>query len=141
MAEYYKDFWRWAKVASVIEKRKARNEIKVGAVYWCNLGVNIGSTECGKGEYFTRPVLVLAKVNQTRFLIIPISSQKKSGVNYREIVVAGRIEYLLFDQMTTIDERCMGDFVDEVAPGNLRTLQNALLRIMKYHFYKNKSEP
>lgn len=135
MGKYRKDFAGWAKVAEVLEGRERLESYKRGVIFWANLGVNVGSSEDGKGERFTRPVLLLAMMNMTQALIVPITSQKKEGANYREIVVAGKIEYLLFDQLRTIDVKCLEQVIDEVDSVTLKKLRGDLLRILKYHFY------
>lgn len=136
MKKYQKDFAGWAKVAEEIEERERKESYKSGVVYWANLGVNIGSGEDGKGKRFTRPVLLLAMMSKTQGLVIPITSQKKEGANYREIVVAGKIEYLLFDQVRTMDVKCLENMIDEVGVEFLRKMRNDYIRIVKYHFYK-----
>ncbi len=135
MGNYRKDFAGWAKVAEEVEGRERASFYKSGVVYWTNLGVNVGSGEDGKGERFTRPALLLAMLNKTQALVAPITSQKKNGANYRDVVVAGKLEYLLFDQIRTLDVKCLERVVDEIDAATLKRLRGDLLRILKYHFY------
>ena len=136
MKEYQKDFAGWAKVAAEIEARERKQNVKPGVIYWANLGVNVGSGEDGKGPRFTRPVLLLARVNTVRGLIVPVTSQKKVGMNYRELVVAGNVEYLMFDQLQTIDIKCLEGVVDEINVESLRKVRGELLKVLKCYFYK-----
>lgn len=135
MGKYRKDFAGWAKVAEMLEDRERKVDVKPGVIFWAHVGVGVGLEEVGKGEEFTRPVLVLERLNQRIVLAIPITSQKKEGANCREIVVAGKIEYLLFDQLRTIDVKCLEQVIDEVDSVTLKKLRGDLLRILKYHFY------
>ena len=135
MGSYRKDFAGWAKVAEMVERRERAEFYKSWVIYWANLGVNIGSGEDGKGERFTRPVLLLAMLNKTQVLVIPITSQKKKGANYREIVGNGKVEYLLFDQLRTIDVKCLEEVVDEIDSDTLRMVRGGLLKILKRQFY------
>lgn len=137
MGKYQKDFAGWAKVAAEIEQRERKGLYKSGVVYWTNLGVNIGSGEDGKGRRFTRPALLLAMLNKTQGLIVPITSQRKEGANYREIIVGGRVEYLLFDQVRTLDVRCLEEMVEEISREDLKSLRKDFLNIIKYHFYRS----
>ena len=131
MGKYRKDFDGWAKVAKAVEGREREELYQSGVVYWANLDVNIGSSEDGKGARFTRPVLLLTMMNKTQGLIIPISSQKKQGVNYREILVGGKIEYLLFDQVRTLDMKCIERMVEEVDSITLQRFRRDYLKILK----------
>lgn len=133
---YRKDFVGWAKVAEEVEKRERPKYVKVGGIYWCNLGINIGSCEDGKGNNYTRPVLVLAKMNATQALIVPITSKQKVGANYREICVSAKIEYLLFDQLRMVDTKCLSDLIDDVGDNILKRFRSDLLNILRFRFYK-----
>lgn len=135
MRKYQKDFVGWAKVAEEVEKREREELYKSGVAYWANLGVNIGSGEDGKGKRFTRPALLLAMLNKTQGLIVPVTSQKKQGANYREIVIDGKVEYLLFDQVRTLDAKCLESVVEEISQESLKSLRKDFLKNMKYHFY------
>lgn len=135
MDQYKKDFVGWAKVAEEVEKREREELYKSGVVYWVNLGINIGSGEDGKGKRFTRPALLLAMLNKTQGLVVPVTSQKKKGANYREIVIGGKVEYLLFDQIRTLDVKCFERMVEEISQESLKSLRKDFLKIMKYHFY------
>lgn len=136
MDKYQKDFVGWAKVAEEVEKRKRRSEVKVGAIYWANIGENIGSELVGKGRDFARPVLILAQFNFRMVLVIPITSRIHDQRGYHEIVVAGKLERLALEQVRPIDVLRIGDFLDEVAPGELEKIRKHWMKLMKYHFYK-----
>lgn len=136
MDKYRKDFVGWAKVAEEVEKRERRSEVKVGAIYWANIGENIGSELVGKGRDFARPVLILAQFNFRMVLVIPITSRIHDQRGYHEIVVAGKLERLALEQARPIDVLRIGDFLDEVAPSELEKIRKHWMKLMKYHFYK-----
>lgn len=46
-------------------------------VWWCAIGVNIGSEIDGKNENFERPVLVVRVYNRETMLVLPITSKEK----------------------------------------------------------------
>lgn len=136
MYEYQKDFLGWAKVAEEVEKRERRLEVKSGAIYWANLGENVGSELVGKGRDFARPVLILAQFNLRMVLVVPITSRAHDQRGYHEIVVAGKLERLALEQTRPIDVLRIGDFLDEVAPNELEKIRKHWIKLMKYHFYK-----
>ncbi len=133
------DFAGWARVAEEIEKRERRDDIYVGGVYWANIGAGIGSEETGKGERFTRPVLVLEKFNERMLFAIPITSQPQLRRGYHEIVVAGETEFLILCQAGVMDALRIEEFIDEVAPGELERIWKHVIKSLKYHFYKKSS--
>lgn len=74
MSEYFKDFEGWHAREYMIDSRKKVPICKTGQVWWCSLGVNIGSEEDGKNKLFERPVIILHKVNRKIVWIVPLSS-------------------------------------------------------------------
>lgn len=77
-----KDFDNWN------SKKKDTNSISGEKVFyerevwWCILGVNIGSEMDGKHELFLRPVVVVRKFNKDMALIIPTTTQDKENKYY-----------------------------------------------------------
>ena len=49
-----------------------------GEIWIANIGKNIGFEQNGKGESFSRPVLIVKKFNNKMFWIVPISSKQKN---------------------------------------------------------------
>lgn len=52
---------------------------KEGQIWWVYLGENVGSEINGKGENFTRPVLILRKLSPSIFIGIPLTTKLKHG--------------------------------------------------------------
>jgi len=72
-----KDFNRWNELKKKID---VRNPIYVSErdVWFCSVGLNVGSEQSGKHELFERPVLVIKKITANTF-------NKKKGSWYVEI--------------------------------------------------------
>ena len=79
-----KDFDRWNELK---KKINVRNPIYVSErdIWFCSVGLNIGSEQSGKHELFERPVLVIKKVTSNTFIGVPLTSNKKKGSWYVEI--------------------------------------------------------
>ncbi len=79
MAKYRKEFDKWN------EKKKKTDRCTTGGnlyvslreVWWCSVGVNVGSEIDGKNENFERPILVVRIFSQDGFLGIPLTSKDK----------------------------------------------------------------
>lgn len=129
-------FLAWAKIAKEVEKRDRPEMLKAGVVYWCNYSVNIGSELVGKGEGFSRPILVLALLNERLALVVPLTSQPRVGANYIEVMINGRLEYLVLTQMRAMDSRRVTRFIDELDMETFNGIKKYLLRWMKYILYR-----
>ncbi len=79
-----KDFDGWNELK---KKINSRNSIYVSErdIWFCSVGLNVGSEQSGKHELFERPVLVIKKVTANTFIGVPLTSNKKKGSWYVEI--------------------------------------------------------
>jgi mRNA interferase MazF len=72
-----------------INKRGERGKnrgYKVGQIWWCSVGENVGHEEDGKGADFARPVLVVAGYSRRLFIGVPLSTTKNRGTHYHAFV-------------------------------------------------------
>ncbi len=69
----------WNNVKKNLEKKRSRIYYKEREIYWANIGENIGSEQNGKGDDFTRPLLIFKKFSNDIFFGIPLSTQVKEG--------------------------------------------------------------
>ena len=81
----YKDFDTWNN-----RKKELHASFKIPAFYnrevwWAKIGTNVGSEMDGKHELFMRPVIIIRKFNLEMALIIPSTSQDKSGKYYVDV--------------------------------------------------------
>ncbi len=70
----YKDFDTWNKLKQKIQARPIDFHIKPRQIWWCSLGINIGSEQDGKNENFERPVLIYKFINREMVLVVPFTS-------------------------------------------------------------------
>jgi mRNA-degrading endonuclease toxin of MazEF toxin-antitoxin module len=83
MIKRYK-FWNILKV-QINQKNNNKKIFKIGQIWWCHIGLNVGSEENGKNENFERPVFILKKFNHTMFLGVPCSTQVRDPKHYFRI--------------------------------------------------------
>lgn len=73
--------WNEVKISLHATKRTIP-QFSEGEIWWAHLGENVGSEINGKNANFTRPVLILRKLNKEIFLGIPLTTKHKSGIWY-----------------------------------------------------------
>ncbi|MEK9160208.1 MAG: type II toxin-antitoxin system PemK/MazF family toxin [Patescibacteria group bacterium] len=73
---HVKRFLEWIgmkeKLHSIIHKPPFVSE---GEIWWASLGENIGAEINGKNNKFSRPVIILKKVANGFYLVIPVTTQ------------------------------------------------------------------
>ena len=77
-----KDFRPWHDKKTVINSADGAALFHEREVWWCSLGSNIGYEQDGRGESFTRPVVILTKFNLDSCLIVPLTTRSKTGKYY-----------------------------------------------------------
>ena len=79
-----KNFDTWNELKKVIEI-KERAPSDVGELWWCDIGLNVGSEQDGPSPIYERPVFIAKKFSNETCMIFPITSQKKFGSYYHSI--------------------------------------------------------
>jgi mRNA interferase MazF len=71
------------------EKKKALREtdivVRERDIWWCKIGKNVGQEQDGVGENFSRPVLILKKLDSKTCIILPLTTQENMGSWFYEL--------------------------------------------------------
>lgn len=76
---------KWNIQKKNLASKEVRFFFKTGEVWWCSLGMNLGSESFGKGECFQRPVLIIKKLSGNTCIGLPLTSQEKIGTWFADI--------------------------------------------------------
>ena len=75
-------------------------------VWWCTLGVNVGSEENGSGEEYRRPALILKGLSVETCLIVPLTtSAKDHPLRVAMGLIGGKEARAILSQMRVIDTK------------------------------------
>jgi mRNA interferase MazF len=72
-----KDFDSWSSLKKRLDSLDNLPFFNEKEIWWCSIGLNIGSEIYRKGKTFTRPVLILRKFNKSSFLAVFINDKSK----------------------------------------------------------------
>lgn len=78
MTEYIKDFDKWNTEKKLVNENTRAVFGYPREVWWCSLGVNIGSEIDGKNENFERPVIILRVYNKETMLVLPTTAKARN---------------------------------------------------------------
>lgn len=93
----------WNDLKYGLHSKGFKPSIKNGEVWWCSLGENIGTEINGKGEMFSRPVLIYRKLGQLQFLGIPLSTQEHQGTWYVNFRFKNKMQFAALNQIKVIN--------------------------------------
>ena len=118
-----KDFDEWNKLKKNID---ARNPIYVSEreIWFCSVGLNVGSEQSGKHKLFERPVLVIKTVTSNTFIGAPLTSNKKNGSWYVEIQSTS--SSAIISQIKLFDTRRLARKIGVVSIEEFKIIKNKL---------------
>ena len=125
-----KDFDEWNK-----EKKQAHAEqprlYTVREVWWCRLGVNIGSEQDGRGSKFLRPIVILRGFGSDACLVVPLTtSAREHPLRISVGTVDGREAHANISQIRVVDTRRLVEktgFLEKNVFINIRKAARGLL--------------
>lgn len=103
------DTWNTLKKKTNDKKNRFYSEREV---WWCLVGVNVGSEQDGSGAMFLRPVLVLTSCGKEICLIVPLTtSTQKHPLRVPVGLVSGKPATAILSQLRVADTK---RFVEKV---------------------------
>jgi mRNA-degrading endonuclease toxin of MazEF toxin-antitoxin module len=97
-----KDFSQWHDIKTEIQQRNPPS-FREREIWWCHLGLNLGTETDGKNEDYLRPVLVLRKFNRRSLIALPLTTQIKDRTDYFRFHFHGRMQCAILQQIRKID--------------------------------------
>ena len=123
-----KDFDGWHGLKQKLDVRRSSPLFHEREIWWCSMGINIGFEVYGKGNVFTRPVLIVRKFSPSTFLGVPLSTKTKDNEYYYPITFKGKTTRAVFDQVRTMDGRRLADKIVKLPENQFDTIKAALLK-------------
>jgi mRNA-degrading endonuclease toxin of MazEF toxin-antitoxin module len=77
-----KDFNNWSIFKENLHLNKKPLHCSPRQIWWCSLGVNIGSEQDGTGSNYDRPFLVIKSFNSNTFWGVALTGHKRQGKYY-----------------------------------------------------------
>lgn len=126
-----KDFDSWN------EKKKLLNNSDVSFyherdVWWCSLGINVGFEQDGKGEDFSRPVLVIKGFSKNVLLCIPLTTKLKEGKYYHDISLGDEIKRkVILSQIRLIDSKRFEEKICTIDEIQFNAIKQKIIRLIE----------
>ena len=100
-----KDFESWNKLKKVLNEKLNIPFANSREIWWCSLGLNIGTEEDGKNELFERPIIILKVLNKNTLRIAPLTSKPKSDEHHFSVSYHNRVGSVILSQIKTISSK------------------------------------
>ncbi|MEK7134673.1 MAG: type II toxin-antitoxin system PemK/MazF family toxin [Patescibacteria group bacterium] len=101
-----KDFDTWNGKKKEIHGRDDAPFYHKREIWWCALGVNVGSEQDGSGEEYRRPVLILKNLGEQVCLVVPLTtSVNKHPLRPSVGTISGKEAHALLSQIRVVDTK------------------------------------
>lgn len=125
-----KDFTGWSRLKAEIQSDYNAPIFQQREIWWCAIGVNIGHEEDGKGECYSRPVLIVRKFNSRIFWGVPLTTQIKNNPYYYQIHFKGREQCVMLSQLRIWEARRLTDKMGQLATDHFKEILKELRKIL-----------
>jgi transketolase len=131
MQKFIKRFSEWLSLKQDLnELQQAMPRIATGDVWWCSVGVNVGSEMDGKGDFFTRPVLVLKKLSHETFWGIPGTSKRKEGSWFSKVLFQGKEQVFVLSDIRSFSTRRLDKRIGRITDENLAKIKTDFVSLL-----------
>lgn len=129
MKDYLKKFNQWFKLKiGLFGQDKSNIMFKQSDIWWCSLGMNLGEEIFGKGEKFSRPVLIFRKFTHNSFLGLPLTSQEKHGSWYVGITIHERKSWVILNQARILDKKRLTNRIGTLDDTDFKKVKQAFIK-------------
>ncbi len=105
MSKYIKNFDCWNKEKQYVNSQERELYFAQREIWWCSLGVNVGTEIDGKNGKYERPVLILKHINKDMALILPLTSKAKADDFHLKISSNNMVSFVKISQSRTISSK------------------------------------
>ncbi|MCF7834200.1 MAG: type II toxin-antitoxin system PemK/MazF family toxin [Candidatus Pacebacteria bacterium] len=131
-----KDFDFWNKKKKILEEKRNKNLVfNERDIWWCSIGLNIGSEQDGKNELFERPVLVIKKFNKKVCWVLPITRKNKEGYYYHVLDYNFEKSFVILSQLRLISTKRFTRFIRKISSDQFEIIKGKLVFILKNRTY------
>lgn len=92
------------------------------------MGMNLGEEIFGKGEKFTRPVLVFKKFTSNSFMALPLTTKEKEGSWYVSFLHRGRKSSIVLNQARIMDKKRLTNRIGTMDDTDFQKVKESFLK-------------
>ena len=126
-----KKFSEWNELKIQLHNNKKEQYFKERDIFWVSIGVNIGFEQDGKGEIFSRPVLIVKKYGKNIFFGIPLSTQLKEGSFFFDFELEGQKSHALLVQARIYDAKRLENKIGKIFVDDFKRLKTKLGELLE----------
>jgi mRNA-degrading endonuclease toxin of MazEF toxin-antitoxin module len=129
MDEIIQKFKEWFKLKIKLSFKEDSLVFKQNEIWWCSLGLNLGEETYGKGEKFTRPVLIFKKLTSSSFVAFPLTTQERIGSWYAKIETQGIKRWVMLNQIRILDKKRLTNRIGALSGADVQEVKKSFINL------------
>lgn len=125
------DNWNVRKQNIQTSEKTKNIYFKEGQLWWCSLGLNIGSESFGKGKNFRRPILIIKKLSSDLCIGLPITSKIKTGTWFVTVKLKSESKCIMLCQIRTLHKKRFQFKIGELNIKDFKTVKEKLENLLE----------
>lgn len=125
-----KRFLEWFVLKQRLHTSQKTPYFREREIRWYAAGENIGREVNGKGERFSRPILIIRKYGNASFFGVPLSSREHNGPWYEKCKVRSKEVTVLLSQAGSFSANRLFDKIDRISEDELSQIIESLLKLL-----------
>ena len=122
-----KKFDEWNQLKKQLDSKTKKVIVpKEREVYWASIGENIGNEQNGKGEVFSRPVVIIKRFSRNMFFGIPLSTKIKEGSFFYNFIFLEKPSNALIVQGRLFDTKRLENRLGMIGKDDFENIKNNL---------------
>jgi len=126
-----KRYNEWNQIKIKIDAKTKKIVIpKEREVYWASIGENIGNEQNGKGDIFSRPVLIIKRFSRSMFFGVPLSTQTKEGNFFYNFTFLDKPSNALVVQGRIFDTKRLENRIEMIGKNDFENIKKSLKELL-----------
>lgn len=125
-----KRYDKWNEVKKSINNKRDIITFKERDVFWASIGENIGYEQNGKGDDFSRPIIVIKKLSRNMFFGIPLSTKIKDGSYFHEFTFLQKQSNALIVQGRLFDIKRLENRMGMITKEDFEKIKDKLKKLL-----------
>ncbi|KKW10391.1 MAG: Growth inhibitor [Parcubacteria group bacterium GW2011_GWA2_49_9] len=127
-----KNFDAWNEDKKKLDRMRSDFDFHEREIWWCAIGINVGSEQLSFSADFSRPILVVRRLSPNVFLGIPFTTKTDDKLPFRvRVVVEGVSNDVLIGQIRAFDRKRLYRKIAVLAEADFDIMKNHLVEMIE----------
>lgn len=105
--------------------------LKNREIWWCSVGMNVGQETYGKGNNFSRPVLIIKRLSSQLCFALPLTTKPHTGDWYYKFTFRNKTQYVMLNQLRVFHANRLGIKIGRINHKDFLNIKKKLKHLLE----------